>query len=132
MENLAEFLSLKLFADDEIMEEVMGYKLAKVEEDPDRYFDQLVGFYKEMGYDYVPFYQAPPFQLPITSMVKTRPHGRERKWMNEKGGPIKTLKDLQEADWPKPEEAVDFDLSVSWETTFRRNESNWRCFRWAI
>ena len=32
----------ELFADDEIMEEVMGYKLAKVEEDPDRYFCKFV------------------------------------------------------------------------------------------
>ncbi|MGD9907471.1 MAG: uroporphyrinogen-III decarboxylase-like protein, partial [Mesotoga sp.] len=89
----------ELFADDEIMEEVMGYKLAKVEEDPDRYFDQLVGFYKEMGYDYVPFYQAPRFPTPdYIHGEDTATYRREsRKWMNEKGGPIKTLKDLQEA-----------------------------------
>ena len=102
----------ELFADDEIMEEVMGYKLAKVEENPDRYFDQLISFYRELGYDYVPFYQAPRFPTPdYIHGEDTATYRREsRKWMNEKGGPIKTLKDLHDADWPKPEEAVDFDL----------------------
>ncbi|NLX34214.1 MAG: uroporphyrinogen-III decarboxylase-like protein, partial [Thermotogaceae bacterium] len=53
----------ELFADREIIEEVMGFKLADPGSESGKYFDQLASFYYELGYDYVPFYLIPRFPL---------------------------------------------------------------------
>lgn len=102
----------ELFADGEIIEEVMGFKLADPAGESGKYFDQLVSFYYELGYDYVPFYLTPRFPLAyqIESEDTALYRRSRRKWVNEKDGPIRSLKDLKEAHWPEPEEALDFEL----------------------
>lgn len=104
--------SFELFLDTEIMEEIMGFSFADLEKDTDKYFEQLVSFYREMGYDYVPFYLAPRFPEPsYIEGEDTATYKRERRrWMNERGGPIASLKDLEEATWPVAEEIINYDL----------------------
>lgn len=102
----------ELFVDAEICEEIMGFRFAQLEGETDRYFSQLTSFYKELGYDYVPFYFSPRFpELTYIEGVDTATYSREsRKWVNEKNGPIQTMKDLRRADWPSVETALDYSL----------------------
>ncbi|HAA85651.1 MAG TPA: uroporphyrinogen-III decarboxylase-like protein [Kosmotogaceae bacterium] len=102
----------ELFVDAEICEEIMGYRFAQLESEPDRYFSQLISFYVQLGYDYVPFYQSPRF--PSLSYIEgddTATYSRKkRNWINEKAGPIQTFEDVEKAPWPSIDTAVDYSL----------------------
>lgn len=70
-----------------------------------------VEFYVAAGYDFVP--ALPPFFTPRLMRTASDEDGtmsdgdRERAWLTESEGIIKTLKDVEEFPWPKADE-VDF------------------------
>jgi uroporphyrinogen decarboxylase len=70
-----------------------------------------VEFYIRAGYDFVPV--IPPFLTPRLMRTPSDEDGtlsdgdRERAWLTESEGIIKTIKDVENFPWPKPED-VDF------------------------
>ncbi|HUT52334.1 MAG TPA: uroporphyrinogen decarboxylase family protein [bacterium] len=70
-----------------------------------------VEFYIRAGYDYVPV--LPPFLTPRLMRTASERDGRledadrERAWLTESEGLIKTIKDVERFPWPNPDE-VDF------------------------
>lgn len=102
----------ELFVDAEVIEEIMRFRFANLESESDAYFDQLVSFYARIGYDYVPFYLSPRFpELAFVEGDDTATYKRaSRKWIDEKSGPIQSMRDLEESIWPMLDDAVDYSL----------------------
>ena len=94
---------------------------AWIDHGPDRdsqaaYWDNFIAFWRGMGYDFVRFEQALPFQATSLQANDTAPGGvkqqqgagrRVRHWANEHTGPIATWEDFERYPWPRLED-VDF------------------------
>ena len=103
------------FADDEIIEKVMGYNFSSI--DISTLSGQLelwkkrIVFYQQLGYGYVPVEMGPHF-APRENLISedTALYSRgKRGWVNEHGGIISTEADLDNpAYWPQGEEAFDY------------------------
>ncbi len=105
------------FADDEIVEAIMGYDFSTIERGT--FAGQLVlwqkrlEFYRQMGYDYLPVELAPRF-APRSNLLSedTALYSRgKRGWVDEREGIIRSMEDLENpAYWPEGEAAFDFPL----------------------
>ena len=105
------------FADDQIVEKVMGYNFATI--DASTFAGQLelwgkrITFYQQMGYGYVPVEMGPRF-APRENLVTedTALYSRgTRGWVDEHGGIIHGMADLENpAFWPEGEDAFDYAL----------------------
>jgi uroporphyrinogen decarboxylase len=105
------------FADDEIVEKIMGYDFSGI--DPSTFAGQLelwkkrITFYQQMGYGYVPVEFGPRFaprENLISNDTALYPRG-SRGWVDEHGGSISGRADLDNpAYWPRGDEAFDYAL----------------------
>jgi uroporphyrinogen decarboxylase len=103
---------LELFADQPIMEAVLGHPLAPAGIDGGEarraYCDSLIAFYQQLGYDYVPIGPSLPW-------VRTTVDGHDtaaltqgvRHWDNSTTALIRDWADFEAYPWPKPEQ-VDY------------------------
>lgn len=104
------------FADDEIVEKIMGYDFKAIQlrgrERELKIWSQRFEFYRQMGYDYVPFEIGPRFaprQNLLTDDTSELNRG-QRGWVNEQGGVISTWEDLENpAYWPEGMDAFDYE-----------------------
>jgi uroporphyrinogen decarboxylase len=105
------------FADDEIVEKIMGYDFSKI--DTSNRAGQLelwrlrITFYQQMGYGYVPVEMGPRF-APRENLISvdTALYSRgSRGWVDEHGGLIQGMEDLEnEKYWPSGDLAFDFEM----------------------
>jgi uroporphyrinogen decarboxylase len=105
------------FADDQIVEKIMGYDFSQIE--TSTFAGQLelwqkrIAFYQELGYGYVPVEMGPRF-APRESLLSedTALYSRgTRGWVDEHGGIIRTMADLENPDyWPEAEQAFDYKM----------------------
>lgn len=104
------------FADDPIVEKVMGYDFSRIDTSTK---DGLFAawklrfeFYRQMGYTYVPVEMGPRFaprENLISDDTAELTHGR-RGWVNEHDGIISNRADLENPDyWPEGDRAFDYD-----------------------
>lgn len=111
-----EYLPIyELFADQEIMETVLGMKFPDIrrgvfgsgkilsEEEVNRYQDLTIEFYYKIGYDYIPGWVSIPLRREshTTSGPARKISGFQRTWQNERDGFIQSWKDFESFDWPK-------------------------------
>ncbi len=104
------------FADDPIIEEIMGYDFSQIDHATRPGLLDLWGkrfeFYRQMGYTYAPVEMAPRF-IPRSELIAADtaelPHDR-RGWVDEHSGVIAGWDDLEnEAYWPSGADAFDFE-----------------------
>jgi uroporphyrinogen decarboxylase len=105
------------FADDQIVEKVMGYDFSQVE--TSTFTGQLelwrkrITFYQQMGYGYVPVEMGPLFASRdslITDDTALYSRGT-RGWVDEHAGPIQGMADLENAAyWPQGEAAFNYKM----------------------
>ena len=93
----------ELFADQEIMEAVLGKSLP---DSPEGYWKGVIQFYYQLGYDYVPV----PVQIGLAhdnvlfgqdTAELARP---KRQWQDEHHGVIETHESFQRYPWPDPDQ----------------------------
>lgn len=98
------------FADYEIIAEIMGWDEPAT--DVKTYWQGMIEFYRQMGYDYLPAEMRPRFVEPHGLQGQdTAIYSRdERTWMDEHSGPIQSREDMEAAFWPEPDEAFDYEL----------------------
>ncbi len=93
----------ELFADQEIMEAVLGKSLP---DSPEGYWKGVIQFYYQLGYDYVPV----PVQIGLAhdnvlfgqdTAELARP---KRQWQDEHHGVIETRESFQRYLWPDPDQ----------------------------
>ncbi len=98
------------FVDYEVVADIMGW--TQTAEDQITYWKRLIEFYRQLGYDYLPLEVRPNFPVPQgVSGDDTAIYSRgTRNWVDEHQGPIETRDDLEHANWPDPEDAVDYAL----------------------
>lgn len=105
------------FADDQIVEQVMGYDFSRMDSSTTagrvEIWKLRFEFYRQMGYDYVPFEINPRFapqESLITEDTAELTKGK-RSWVNEQEGVISTWEDLEnEALWPRGAAAFDYEF----------------------
>jgi uroporphyrinogen decarboxylase len=103
---------MELFADQPIMEAVLGRPMVPPgladNEARRANWDNLMAFYGQLGYDYVPVGVGAGFQRATADTVDTATlsHGT-RHWDNSTTGLIESWADFEAYPWPKPE-AVDY------------------------
>jgi uroporphyrinogen decarboxylase len=108
------------FADDQIVEKIMGYDFSRIDASTlDGQLDlwgKRFQFYRQMGYTYVPFEISPRFAARkdlISEDTAELSKGR-RGWVDEHEGVIRTRADLENpAYWPEGEEAFDYRMFES-------------------
>lgn len=105
------------FVDDQIMEQVMGYDFSKIDLSTLagnlELWQKRINFYKQMGYDYVPFEIQPDFaSLNPLSGDDTAIYSKgTRVWTNEHSGPIQTWDDIEnDENWPTGENLFNYKL----------------------
>ncbi len=105
------------FADDEIVEKIMGYDFSTI--DTATFEGQLdlwrkrIRFYQQMGYGYVPVEMGPLFAARESLISEdTAMYSRgNRGWVDEHGGLIQEMRDLENpAYWPQGDNAFDFKM----------------------
>jgi uroporphyrinogen decarboxylase len=105
------------FADDQIVEKVMGYDFSKMElssfSGQLEVWQKRISFYQQMGYGYIPVEMGPRF-APRESLLSedTALYSRgTRGWVDEHGGIIRGMADLENpAYWPTGDDAFDYKL----------------------
>lgn len=101
------------FADQEVVETVTGRRFEKGETPQgsgrQHYFQTLVDFYVELGFDYVPFEVS--LDLPRSNVLQTGDTAIlsrcMRNWNDEQVGTIETIEDFEKYPWPEPSDAAD-------------------------
>ena len=105
------------FADDEVVEKIMGYDFDQC--DTRTFEGQLdlwkkrITFYEQMGYGYVPVEMGPRFASRASLISEdTALYSRGRRgWVDEHGGVIHNMADLENPDyWPSGEAAFDYRM----------------------
>ncbi len=104
---------IELFADQPIMEAVLGHPMAPANvEDREAaraHADSLIAFYSKLGYDYVPVGVASGLERGYAQAGDTAMLSKgTRQWDNTSTARIRSWADFQAYPWPKPE---DFDYS---------------------
>ena len=105
------------FADDQIIEKIMGYDFSRIDASTLSGQVELWGkrfnFYREMGYTYVPFEIGPRF-APRESLIAADTAELSkgaRGWVDEHAGVIQTWDDLENPDyWPQGDAAFDYAM----------------------
>ncbi len=105
------------FADDPIVEKVMGYDFSKTDTSTSagqlELWKKRITFYQQMGYGYVPIEMGPRF-APRANLISddTALYSRgSRGWVDEHGGIISGMADLENpAYWPEGEDAFDYPM----------------------
>ncbi len=105
------------FADDQIVEQVMGYDFSKINtstfEGQLELWGKRISFYAQMGYGYVPVEMGPRFaqrESLVTDDTAIYSRGT-RGWVDEHGGVIRTMEDLDNpAYWPEGDAAFDYPM----------------------
>ena len=119
------------FADDEIIEEIMGYNFSEIIGDhtmttftnkkvPQKFLNahidvwkKRLNFYLQMGYDYLPV-EFPPLFAQSAKVRKndTAIYSRgDREWIDENSGIIKSIEDLENPGyWPDIDDMFDYNL----------------------
>lgn len=105
------------FADDPIIEKIMGYNFALINaatfEGQLEIWKKRILFYQQMGYGYVPVEMGPRFaarESLISSDTAIYSRGK-RGWVDEHGGIIQTMADLDNpAYWPEGDAAFDYPM----------------------
>lgn len=105
------------FADDQIIEKIMGYDFSRLDGATPEGRLQLWGkrfeFYRQMGYAYAPVEVAPNFaqRTPLISADTAGLSKGLRDWVDEHEGVIRTWEDLENPDyWPQGDAAFDYSL----------------------
>ncbi len=105
------------FADDEIIEAVMGFDFSKIARSTMDGQVQLwrhrLSFYQQLGYDYLPVEYSPNFaENPNLTVEDTAVYTKgNRSWVNEQNGILRTMEDLENpANWPEGDKAFDYPL----------------------
>lgn len=103
------------FADDQIVEKIMGYDFSII--DTNTFEGQLdlwrkrITFYQQLGYTYVPVEMGPLFasREDLVSEDTALYSKGSRGWVNEHGGAIHCMADLENpAYWPEGEQAFNY------------------------
>jgi uroporphyrinogen decarboxylase len=105
------------FADDEIIEKVMGYDFSTIDTSTREGLLELwrlrITFYQQLGYGYIPVEMNPLF-VPRENLVSddTALYSRgERGWVDEHSGKIRGLQDIEnESYWPSGAKAFDYEM----------------------
>jgi uroporphyrinogen decarboxylase len=105
------------FADDPIIEKIMGYDFSTIDSSQRdgqlALWEKRIAFYQQMGYGYVPVELGPLF-APRPSLISedTALYAhRSRGWVDEHGGSIASLADLENpAYWPTGDKAFDYAM----------------------
>lgn len=108
------------FVDGEVVAAIMHWDIAKTDmssrEGLLSYWKNMIEFYRQMGYDYLPMEFGPRFaarQSLIGDDTALLNRGK-RGWVDEHGGPIQTWKDLKnDAYWPDADHVFDYELFES-------------------
>jgi uroporphyrinogen decarboxylase len=105
------------FADDQIIEKIMGYDFSRVEsgkfEGQLELWQKRITFYQQMGYAYVPVEMAPSFAIrqDLFSADTALYSKGNRGWVNEHEGVIHGMPYLENpANWPEGEQAFDYSM----------------------
>jgi uroporphyrinogen decarboxylase len=105
------------FADDQIVEKIMGYDFSRVDASTLTGQLELWGkrfqFYRQMGYTYVPFEISPRFaaRQDLISEDTAELSKGKRGWVDEHDGVIQTREDLENpANWPAGDDAFDYQM----------------------
>jgi uroporphyrinogen decarboxylase len=105
------------FADDQIVEKIMGYDFSQIDGSTLAGQLELWGkrfqFYRQMGYTYVPFEIGPRFaaRQDLVSADTAELSKGNRGWVDEHSGVIQTWADLENpAYWPSGDAAFDYPM----------------------
>jgi uroporphyrinogen decarboxylase len=105
------------FADDQIVEKIMGYNFSSINtatfEGQLELWRKRITFYEQMGYGYVPVEMGPRFapRENLTSDDTAMYSKGTRGWVDEHGGIINNMADLENpAYWPEGENAFDYKM----------------------
>jgi uroporphyrinogen decarboxylase len=105
------------FADDQIVEKIMGYDFSRIDGSTLAGQIDLWGkrfeFYRQMGYTYVPFEMGPRFaaRQDLISLDTAELSKGNRGWVDEHAGVIQTMADLENpAYWPEGDAAFDYTM----------------------
>jgi len=98
---------IELFADQPIMEAVIGRAIPSPEASDRAGWRQraldLVAFYRQLGYDYVPIGISTGLQRELARAADTATLSKgERSWDNASTAVIRTWQDFEHYPWPKP------------------------------
>jgi len=103
------------FVDVEIIEAIMGAKLSNLDlskkEEKEKYWETLIDFYYEMGYDYVPVEIAPNFprtNIKVSADTAALAHVSGRAWVDENHGMISNWEDFEKYPWPNEDDLLDY------------------------
>lgn len=105
------------FADDQIIENVMGYDFSKIDisvrSGQLELWKKRLAFYRQLGYTYLPVEYAPRFaELHKLKTGDTAIYSKgKRDWVDEHAGVIRSREDLENpAFWPEVDQAFDYEL----------------------
>ena len=103
-------------ADAQVVEAVTGRPVTRMDgstpEVREARLEAQIDFYLQLGFDCFPFEMGPKFPRDnILATTDTAPQSRrDRGWVDEHGGPIQTMDDLEAYPWPEPDAATDYEV----------------------